>query len=116
MNILDFYRAIESLFRTTNNLTETSVFSSRHYTRTKKYNYYGRDGMLKARRVDRENWNSPRFPVIYELTFCGDMAAVFDLAKTRIGNKRDQVEDALRDRVDKFEKKVCKNDFKSRPF
>ena len=35
-----------------------------------------------------------------------DMAAVFDLAKTRIGNKRDQVEDALRDRVDKFEKKV----------
>jgi hypothetical protein len=37
-----------------------------------------------------------------------DMAAVFDLAKTRIGNKRDQVEDALRDRVDKFEKKVRK--------
>ncbi len=36
------------------------------------------------------------------------MAAVFDLAKTRIGNKRDQVEDALRDRVDKFEKKVRK--------
>ena len=35
-----------------------------------------------------------------------DMAAVFDLAKTRIGNKRDQVEDALRDRVDKFETKV----------
>ena len=34
------------------------------------------------------------------------MAAVFDLAKTRIGNKRDQVEDALRDRVDKFETKV----------
>jgi hypothetical protein len=39
------------------------------------------------------------------------MAAVFDLAKTRIGNKRDQVEDALRDRVDKFEKKVTP-DFK----
>ncbi len=38
-----------------------------------------------------------------------DMAAVFDLAKTRIGNKRDQVEDALRDRVDKFEKKARKN-------
>ena len=34
------------------------------------------------------------------------MAAVFDLARTRIGNKRDQVEDALRDRVDKFETKV----------
>ena len=34
------------------------------------------------------------------------MAAVFDLAKTRIGNKRDQVEDALRERVDKFETKV----------
>ena len=26
-----------------------------------------------------------------------DMAAVFDLARTRIGNKRDQVEDALRE-------------------
>ena len=37
-----------------------------------------------------------------------DMAAVFDLAKTRIGNKRDQVEDALRERVDKFETKVNK--------
>ena len=37
-----------------------------------------------------------------------DMAAVFDLAKTRIGNKRDQVEDALRERVDKFEGKVNK--------
>ena len=35
-----------------------------------------------------------------------DMAAVFDLAKTRIGNKRDQVEDALRERVDRFETKV----------
>ena len=34
------------------------------------------------------------------------MAAVFDLAKTRIGNKRDQVEDALRERVDRFETKV----------
>ena len=34
------------------------------------------------------------------------MAAVFDLAKTRIGNKRDQVEDALRERIDKFETKV----------
>ncbi len=34
------------------------------------------------------------------------MAAVFDLAKTRIGNKRDQVEDALRERIDKFESKV----------
>jgi hypothetical protein len=42
-----------------------------------------------------------------------DMAAVFDLAKTRIGNKRDQVEDALRDRVDKFEKKVSKNKIKN---
>ena len=35
-----------------------------------------------------------------------DMAAVFDLARTRIGNKRDQVEDALRERVDRFETKV----------
>ena len=34
------------------------------------------------------------------------MAAVFDLAKTRIGNKRDQVEEALRERIDKFENKV----------
>ena len=40
------------------------------------------------------------------------MAAVFDLAKTRIGNKRDQVEDALRERVDRFETKVghCDDD------
>ena len=35
-----------------------------------------------------------------------DMAAVFDLAKTRIGNKRDQVEEALREKIDKFETKV----------
>ena len=34
------------------------------------------------------------------------MAAVFDLSKTRIGNKRDQVEDALRERIDKFETMV----------
>ncbi|XP_023329298.1 dynein heavy chain 3, axonemal [Eurytemora carolleeae] len=37
-----------------------------------------------------------------------DMAAVFDLSKTRIGNKRDQVEDALRERIDKFETMVNK--------
>ena len=34
------------------------------------------------------------------------MAAVFDLAKTRIGNKRDQVEEALREKIDKFETKA----------
>ena len=34
------------------------------------------------------------------------MAAVFDLSKTRIGNKRDQVEDSLRERIDKFETMV----------
>ena len=39
-------------------------------------------------------------------SFFLDMAAVFDLAKTRIGNKRDQVEEALRERIDKFENKV----------
>ena len=31
------------------------------------------------------------------------MASVFDLAKTRTGHKRDQVEDELRGQIDKFE-------------
>ena len=32
-----------------------------------------------------------------------DMASVFELAKTRTGHRRDQVEDELRSRIDKFE-------------
>ena len=31
------------------------------------------------------------------------MASVFDLAKTRTGHKRDQVEDDLRAQIDRFE-------------
>ena len=31
------------------------------------------------------------------------MASVFELAKTRTGHRRDQVEDDLRGRIDKFE-------------
>ena len=32
-----------------------------------------------------------------------DMASVFELAKTRTGHKRDQVEEALRAQIDEFE-------------
>ena len=34
------------------------------------------------------------------------MAAVFDLAKTRTGLRRDEIEDELRRRVDSFEEKL----------
>ena len=44
--------------------------------------------------------------IFTEEYFFLDMAAVFDLAKTRIGNKRDQVEEALREKIDKFETKA----------
>ena len=41
-----------------------------------------------------------------------DMASVFELAKTRTGHKRDQVEEALRAQIDEFEDNLrYKNNF-----